>query len=213
MYTLYTIPSAAGMAPHIIFHEAKLPHRLHFIDKAGGELASPAYAALNPNRRVPTLAVGDQAIYEAAAICQFLAETHPEAGLLPPIGAPARAEALQWLTWATNTLQPDILIYFYPERWLPGADEATIAALKARVVERLYQNFAIADAHLSEWEWLAGDSYGIADIYLFMIARWTRNMTLKARDLPHLGPYMARIFDRPAVQAAFAAEGLTEPFY
>lgn len=213
-YQLYTIPSTAGMAPHIIFKEADIPHELRFIDKAAGELASPAYMALNPNKRAPTLVADGQVIFEAAAICQYLCERHPEAGLLPPIGTAARAEALQWLTWATNTLQPDILIYYYPERRLPpGADQALIDAAKAHIVNVLMDNFAIVDAHLADRQWLAGDAYGVADIYLFMVARWTRNMARKARDLPHLGPYMARIFERPAVQAAFAAEGLTAPYY
>ena len=60
---------------------------------------------------------GDLVLYETAAICLHLVDTHAHAGLAPPLGTPARALFYQWLVWLTNTLQATLIVYFYPERW------------------------------------------------------------------------------------------------
>lgn len=211
MYTLYTMPSTAGMAPHIVLREIGAAHTLVFVDKAAGGLRTPEYLALNPNGRVPTLVDGDRVVYEAAAIVLHLVDANPQAGLAPPPGTPERAVFYQWLVWLTNTIQPDMLLYFYPERTVPAG--AAADALKARAVERMHGLFAQVDRVLAERPYLLGERYTAVDPYLFMLARWTRNMTAKARELPHLGPYLERIRTRPAVREVFTVEGLSAPWY
>ncbi len=71
--------------------------------------------------------------------------------------------------------------------------------------------FEQIDGVLAGRPYLLGDAISAVDVYLFMLARWTRNMTRKARDRPHVGPYLARIMARPAVQEAYAVEGTAEP--
>ncbi|MCC7272318.1 MAG: glutathione S-transferase C-terminal domain-containing protein, partial [Alphaproteobacteria bacterium] len=104
----------------------------------------------------------------------------------------------------------DEMIWFYPDRFAPPE---VAAAVRAKIEDRLDRMFAVLDAALAGRRWLVGERFGAADAYLFMLARWTRNMPHKARDLPNLRPYLARILDRPAVRAMFAAEGLGEPYY
>ncbi|MGE0714522.1 MAG: glutathione S-transferase family protein [Alphaproteobacteria bacterium] len=210
MYRLYTRPSTAGMAPHILLHEIGAPHELVALDKDAGALTAPDYAKLNPHARVPTLVEGDLVIYEATAICLHLADRHPEAGLAPALGSDERARFYQWMAFLTNSVQADEMIWFYPERFAP---ESEAAAVRAKITDRLAQMFAVLDKAVAGRQWLAGDRFGAADAYLFMLARWTRNMPRKARDLPYLGPYLARVLDRPSVRAMIAAEGLSEPFY
>jgi glutathione S-transferase len=62
--------------------------------------------------------------------------------------------------------------------------------------------------------WFLGNDYTALDPYVFSLCRWTRNFQgSKARDLPHLGAYLRRVSERPAVQRVFAAEQLSAPFF
>ena len=209
-YRLYNSPGTAGMAPHIVLRELAVPHEIVFLDRDAGAHKTPEYLALNPLGRLPTLVDGDLVVFEAAAICLHLADRHPAAGLAPPVGHPDRARLYQWLMFLTNTVQADLMLWFYPER---VADEAHFTDARIRVEERLAAMFAPLDRALAGRDWLVGDRFSIADVYLFMLARWSRNLPRKARDLPHLGPWLARIADRPAVQEMFAVEGLSRPWY
>lgn len=210
MYTLYHSPSTASMAPHILLREIGAPHELALTDTATGAQRRPEYLRLNPHARVPTLVDGEAVIFESAAICLHLCERHPEAGFAPAIGSPARAEFLKWMIYLTNTVQAELMLYFYPERYVPPAQAD---ALKATVIERVAGMFARIDATLVDRPYLLGDAISAADLYLFMVSRWTRNASRKARDLPHLGALLARLMARPAVREAYAIEGISEPYY
>lgn len=210
MYALYHSPSTASMAPHILLRELGVPHRLVLIDTETGAQSSPEYLRLNPHGRVPTLVHGDAVIYEATAIGLYLCERHPGAGFAPAIESPLRGEFLRWMIYLTSTVQAELMLYFYAERHV-GPDQ--IAALKATTVERVAGMFGRIDAHLTDRPYLLGEQISAADIYLFMVSRWTRNTTRKARDLPHLGALLARIMARPRVQEAYAIEGIVEPYY
>ena len=210
MYTLYHAPATASMAPHILLRELRVPHELALVDTKNGGQRTPEYLRLNPNARVPTLVDGDVVIYEAAAICLHLCDRHPEAGFAPAVGSAARADFYKWLVYLTNTVQADEMLYFYPERYVSEPDQG---ALKTAVVDRVAGMFAQIDGVLAGRPYLLGAAVSAVDVYLFMLSRWTRNMPRKARDLPHLGPYLARMMARPAVQEAYAIEGIAEPYY
>jgi glutathione S-transferase len=211
MPTLYAIASSAAMAPHILLREIGAPFDLVLLDRDKAEHKQPGYLALNPHGRVPTLVDGELVLYEAAAICLHLADVNPGAGLAPPVGAPERAEFYKWLVYLTNTVQADMMLYFYPERFAEGA--AAQASVKAMAESRLNGQFDGLDRALAGWDWMLAGGYSALDPYVFMLCRWTRFMTRPARALPNLGPYLARVLERPAVRAAFAAEGLSDPYY
>lgn len=210
MYTLYHSPSTASMAPHILLRELGVPHQLALTDTETGAQRSAEYLRLNPHARVPTLVDGDTVIYESTAIGLYLCERHPEAGFAPPIGSPSRGDFLKWMVYLTNTIQAELMLYFYSERYVP---EEQRAALKTTAVDRVAEMFARIDAHLASRPYLLGEQISAADIYLFMVSRWTRNTPKKARDLPHLGALLARVMARPKVQEAYAIEGIVEPYY
>jgi glutathione S-transferase len=210
MYTLYHSPSTASMAPHILLRELGVPHDLALTDTETGAQRSAGYLKLNPHARVPTLVHGDAVIYEATAIGLYLCERHPEAGFAPPVGSPARGDFLKWMIYLTNTVQAELMLYFYGERYV-AADR--IAALQITTNDRVIEMFARIDAHLADRPYLLGEQISAADFYLFMVARWTRNAPKKARDLPHLGALLARIMARPRVQEAYAIEGIVAPLY
>src|SRR5688572_14622587 len=89
MYRLYWAPGSAAMAPHAMLEEIGVPYELWPVDLEAPR--PPDYFKLNPNGKVPTLVAKDgQAIYESAAICLYLADRHPEAGLAPALDDPLR---------------------------------------------------------------------------------------------------------------------------
>ena len=133
------------------------------------------------------------------------------ARLLPPVGTAGRAHGYKWLIWMTNSLQAALLSYFYPERWMNPGNVAAAAELKAHAQERVGVLLDQLDAELARHggPWLLGADYSVLDAYSLMLCRWTRNFSsAPARVRPQLGPHMARVLERPAVQRVFATERL-----
>lgn len=213
MIHLHHSPGTAAMAPHIVLQELGVPFELVPIDKDGGELQSTAYRQLNPNGLIPVLVDGDIVLYETAAICLHLADTHPGGALLPPLASAERSHAYKWLSWLSTTLQQALIVYFYPERWASTPD--AIAQVKAHAEQKVLVLLEQIDAQLvlRDGPWLLGTTYSLLDPYAMMLCRWTRNFAgRKARDFPHIGPWLRRVLARPAVQRVFAREALAQPW-
>ena len=210
---LYYYPGNANVAPHIVLEEIGAPFSLELVDRKSDAQKSPEYLALNPNGTIPVLVDGEVVLYEAAAICLYLADKHPEAALVPELGTPARADCYKWLFWCTNTLQAMLMHYFYPERMVDDGDEAASKQVERRAEARVAPMLDRLDAQLASHggEWMLASGHSVVDAFAFMLCRWTRNHARPARSLPHLGPYLQRMVARPAVQRTFAAEKLTLP--
>lgn len=220
MIQLHYYPSTAAMIPHIVLEELGVPYERVLVDRSQNRHKEPAYLKLNPNGLLPVLTDGELVLYETAAIVLHLCDTHPQARLAPALGTPARAHFYKWLAWCTNTLQATLIAYFYPERWVregnaEGAAEGA-AEVKARAQEKVGPMLDQLDALLAGHggPWILGGDYSAIDAYVFTLCRWTRNFTQgKARERAHLGPYLQRMSERPAVQRVFAAEKLSAPFF
>jgi glutathione S-transferase len=213
MVTLHYFPGNASLIPHLLLEELGVPFELALVDRANQAHKAPAYLALNPNGLIPVLverrAEGDLVLYETAAICLYLLDTHPGSGLAPEHGTTARAHFDKWLVWLTNTLQAALIVYFYPERW--ADDAAAVAQVKAHAEAKIGAMLDQLDSQLADQPWLLGEAISAVDLYAFVLCRWTRGMARPARSLPRLGPWLQRLLARPAVQRAFATEGLVAP--
>ncbi len=216
MITLYYFPGNASFAPHVLLRELGAPFTLRLVDRAAGELKQPAFLTLNPNGVIPVLVDGDLVLYESAAICLHLADTHPQAQLLPPLGTPERAQAYKWLIWATNTLQAALNDYFHAERKVDAGNSEGALQVKTHAQARVGELLTQIDQYLAAHgqPWFLGERFSALDPFLFMLCRWTRGFSQQpAREYPNIAPYLARVLARPAVQEAFAAEGLSAPWY
>jgi glutathione S-transferase len=219
MPTLHYHPGNASLIAHIVLEEIGAPFALEFVDRAQSVHKSKAYLAMNPNGLIPVF-IDDAprhgsaplVLYETAAICMHLADLHPAAALLPALATPERAQAYKWIAWLSNTLQPLLTMYFYPERW--ADDDAGAAAIRAKAEAKIAPMLDQLDAELARHgqAWLLGERYGVADAYAFVLCRWTRGFARPARSLAHLRPWLERVLARPAVQRAFATEKLAAPF-
>jgi glutathione S-transferase len=213
MYKLYYFPGNANLAPHMVLEEIGAPYELVLVDRNQNAHGSPEYLKLNPAGRIPVLIDADLVLPESAAICLHLADRHPEANLAPPLGTPERATFYRWLMYLTNTLQAELIAFFYPERMCD--DEQAAAQVKRHADARIGGMLDILDAQLaqSRGPFLLGERYTVADPFLMMLSRWTRMTSRPARTLPHLGAFLATMAARPAVRRAFTMEGLQEPWY
>lgn len=210
-YKLYYSPTAASLAPHILLEELNVEYELILVDQNANAHKSPEYLALNPAGLIPVLIDGDTVLSETAAICLHLADQHPEANLIPPLQSAARAQCYRWLMYLTNTLQADLMHYFHPDRL--GGEHAV--AIQARATARVMSMLDILDEQVAKsgGPFLLGKPYTIADIFMFMMCRWTRNMPNPARNRPHLGAFLDVMSRRPAVIRMHNHVQLVKPWY
>ncbi len=214
MTELHYYPATASMVPHILLEEIGKPYRRVLVDRAADAHKAPAYLKLNPNGLIPVLTDGGLVLYETAAICLHLCDTHPEAQLAPPVGSTARAHFYKWLMWLTNTLQANLIQYFYPERYVEAGNDAGVQQVKDGAERRIGAMLDQLDAELAGHggPWFMGRDYTALDAYVLTLCRWTRNFASPAaRTRPHLGPYLQRMLARDAVRRAFATEQITPP--
>jgi glutathione S-transferase len=210
---LHYYPGNASMTPHIVLEELGIPFELVYVDRNVGAHKTPEYLKLNPNGLIPVLVDGDTVLYETPAVCLYLADKHPAAGLAPKVGTAERAQLYKWLAWLNNTMQPALILFYYPERWMDDGDAAGAAKLKAQAERKIGAMLDQLEAQLVHGKhWLLGEGYSLLDPYAMMLCRWTRSFKRPARSLTRLGPYLNRVLARPAVKRALATEKLPAPY-
>lgn len=206
MYKLFFSPGSSAMAPQAVLEEIGAPYELVELDVAAKEHEAAAYRKLNPNGRIPTLVDDDFVIFETAAICQYLADKHPEAKLVPPINTRERARFYQWLTFMTNTVQVGFIDWFHPEWTFPDLERQ--AALKARAEEKLGDHFQVLHDGIGNGAFVVGSQFTVADIYLTMLARWSRLLAKPAWEWPNIKRVVGATYRRPAFQRMMDKQGI-----
>jgi glutathione S-transferase len=203
---LFYAPGACSLAAHIALREAGADFELARVDLAGGEQHSEAYRSLNPLGRVPLLATERGSLTEAPAILAWIAQTWPEAGLAPLDDPWALAQVLSFNNYLSSSVHIAFATLFRPQRFADG-DEAA-AAMKAKAPETLDQLFTIIDRKIGRGSWVHGADYTTSDLYLLVMTRWLKRVGHDLNRYPALISHAERTLTRPAVQAAFEAEGI-----
>ena len=102
---LYWAPRTRSLRALWVLEEAGVPYERVRLDLSAGEQKSAEFRAINPMAKVPALTDGTLAVAESGAICAYVAEAHPEAGLAPPVGDPARGRYLRWLFFSPGCVE------------------------------------------------------------------------------------------------------------
>lgn len=172
MYTLYWNHGSASLVAHIALEEAGVPYRLEFVDLEKDEHKSPAYLKINPNGKVPALAIeGRGAMFETNAIAMYIADRHPGAGLAPAIEDPARPRYTQWMIHFTNSIQPLYLLYYYPERHT--TEPAHAPEIRAKAAEQIGEAWDRIERVLAAGgPYMLGDRFSAADLPVLMLSHW-----------------------------------------
>jgi glutathione S-transferase len=211
MLALHYYPGNASLLPHMVLRELGVPFELRLVDRGQGAQKSPEYLKLNPNGRIPVLVDGDLVLFETAAIVLHLVDKYPDAGLAPPVGTAERAEFYKWMVHLTNTPQPEFRVWFYPHEHVN--DETAVPSVKETAGQRLDRMFDVISEQLGDKQWLLGERFSAADLFLLMLMRWSRGMPRPARAIPNLNAFGERVFARPAVQETFKTEGIRTPVF
>ncbi|GJD63052.1 glutathione S-transferase family protein [Methylobacterium frigidaeris] len=209
--TLYYSPGACSLAPHIALEETGAAFEAVKVDFATAEQRGGRYLAINQKGRVPALAEGEWVLTENPAILRYIARRHPEAGLWPE-DPREEARCAEWLAWISSTIHPAYAHIRRAERY--ATDEAAIESVKAKGHETCADLWTMIEVGLSRGGWAAGEHYSVADPYLLVFWHWGRGQVLgydMARQFPSWTDHARRMAERPAVQRAFAREGLPLP--
>ena len=198
---LYYSPGACSLSPHIVLHEAGLAFEPVLASTKTHQLADGTdYYSINPKGYVPLLELDNgERLSEGPAIVQYIADQVPAKNLAPANGTMARYRLQEWLNFISSELHKGFSPLFNPA--MP--EEA-----KALSRTRLRERFAWINEQLEGKQCLMGDTFSVADAYLFTVASWGKHVGVDIASLPNLTAYMARVAARPAVQAAMKAEGL-----
>ncbi len=205
---MYGSQSTASLVVHWLLIELGIEHELRQLDFDRREQKSPEYLALNPVGRVPTLVIDGQVLTESAAIAMHLADLHPQAGLAPAPGTPARGDYYRWMWFCVYTLMPAYRAWFYPDE---PAGEANIAVVKERAraqLEAAWQQ--MADHLATHGPYVLGHPLSAVDFVLTMLMRWSRNMPRPTDSWPSLLAHAQRMKARPSFAEVYRREGISD---
>ena len=197
---LYFSQGACSLSPHIALREAGLPFTLESVDLRAKKTGAGAdFKAVNPKGYVPVLELPDgQRLTEGPAIVQYIADQRPEARLAPPAGTMERYRLQEWLNFISSEIHKTFSPLFYPQ---------TPEEWKHVLRERLAGRFEQVDAALDGRPFLCGETFTVADGYLYTVLRWAKPFNeLDLARWPNLKAYFERVNGRPAVRAAVEAE-------
>ncbi len=196
---LYISPGACSLSPHIVVRELGLDIGVEAVNLGTKVTASGAdFRAINPKGYVPALVLDDGSLLtEGAVIVQYLADSKPEAGLLAKPGTLERYRTQEWLNFVAAEVHKGFSPLFRKD--CPAEWQAVVRAT-------LNTRFQLIDAHLADNAYVMGERFTVVDAYLFTVLGWARFTNLDLTGYPNITAYLARVGERPAVQAALAAE-------
>lgn len=199
---LYFSPGACSLAPHIALHELGAPFTALKVDLKTHKVADGTdYYAVNPKGYVPTLELDNgERLTEAAVVLQYIADRKPGT-LAPAFGTMERYRLMEWL----NFISTEVHKQFAP-LWYPTTPDATKEAQKAKLASR----FDVISKTLAKQPYLTGESFTIADAYLFTVVNWSGTLGVDLSRWPALQQFQTRVAARPKVQQAMREEGLVK---
>ncbi|WP_445143536.1 glutathione S-transferase family protein [Dyella sp. Tek66A03] len=198
---LYYLPGASSLAGHIVLEWSGAPYEA--VRMTHDIIRSPAYLARHAGGAVPMLEHGDFSLSENVAMLGYLADLHPEAGLLGDGTPRGRAEVMRWLGFLNSDVHKAFLPIFKASLFLKEESLAGMLAENARQHVRMY--LERLDAQLDGRDWLTG-TRSVADPYLFVILRWTVGTDIGLCGLDHLRRFARRMEADPGVRAALLVE-------
>lgn len=195
--TLYHAAPSRSSIVRWMLEEVGEPYDLQLLSLSKGEQLAPDYLAINPMGKVPALRHGDAVITEAAAICSYLADEFPAAGLNIPIGDARRGPYLKWLFFGPSCIEPAMI-----DRASPRKEEARRGMLGYGDFDTVMEVVAKAVAH---GPYLMGEQFTAADVVVGSTLRWGIMFTILP-ERPEFVAYVARLSQRAALQRAVALD-------
>ncbi len=191
----YHNPMSRGRIAHWMLEEVGVPYTLKLLNFEKREHKTPEFLAINPMGKIPTLVHGSTVVTESAAICAYLADAFPAAGLAPNTTDPARGTYLRWLFFGAGSLEPAIIdrMLSRPASERPSAMSYGSHEDASNAVEKA----------ITPGPCILGQRFSAADVYIGSCIGFGL-MTKSLEVRPAFQAYVARNSARPAYQRAEA---------
>ena len=187
----YTNPMSRGRVVRWILEEIGAPYQTEILDYASS-MKAPEYLRINPMGKVPAIAHKGKVVTEVAAICAYLADAFPDAGLSP---SPAeRADYYRWMFFAAGPIEA--AFSNKAAGFVPAADKQRMFG---------YGNFDLAidafETAVKDKTYVAGGKFSAADVYVGSMLNFMMSFNL-LEPRPAFSAYVDRLKERPAFQRA-----------
>jgi glutathione S-transferase len=204
VFTLYFARNTCALASHIALIDAGAPYDLKRIDFRATEQHSPAYVAINPKARVPSLLTPHGILTETPAILAFIAQSFP-GGRTAPLDDPfAFAEMQSFNTYLCSTVHVAHAHRMRGNRW--ADEETSLADMRRKVPQSVGACYDLIESAMFRGPWVMGEAYTVADPYLFTLAQWLEDDGVDPARIPRVIEHRARMLEMPNVKQAIAEE-------
>lgn len=190
----YHWPMSRAAMVHWMLEELGVPYEVILLDLRKQEHKTPEFLAINPMGKVPAVEHDGAVITESAAICCYLADLFPQAGLAVPPGDPQRGPYLRWLFFAAGCLEPAFVdrLLQRPEGPYGALGYGSLDAVLGAITRQLRD---------SGGPNLLGDRFTAADLLVSAQLRWARTMSILP-EVPEIEAWLTRVEQRPALQSS-----------
>jgi len=199
-------PSPRAFKVLVVAHHLGIDYEFVLCDLTRGDQKSAAYAAINPNQRMPSLQDGDFTLWESNAIIQYLATKKPESGLLPA-DERGRADVSRWQFWESTTWDPACAILVFEravKRFFGGGAPDPVEVEKG--LQRFHRAAKLLDAHLRGRAYVCCDRLTLADFALAADLTMAEPAQLPLEDYGEIRRWGGRLADLPAWQRTRAMQ-------
>ena len=202
MLKLFYSPGSCAFASHIALEESGAAYETRRIDFGSAEQTKPEYLAINPKGRVPALMTDRGILTESPAILLYIAQSFPAANLAPLADPFALAKMQAFNSFMCATVHVAHAHRVRAHRWTD--DAAAMETMKKKTPQNMRDCFGMIERDMLTGPWVMGDSYSVADGYLFTLARWLEGDGVDVKAFPKVTAHMQRIAERPAVKKVLA---------
>lgn len=204
MLKFYYTPGTCALASHIALVEAGADFTPVKIDFKTNEQNSPAYLAINPKGRVPSLVTERGILTETQAMLAFIAQSYPKAKLAPLDDPFAFAQMQAFNSYLGSTVHVAHAHKGRGPRW--ASEESSFADMKRKIPESMGACFALIETKMFKGPWVMGEQYTVCDPYLYTIGGWLEGDGVDVAKFPRVAEHRQRMAERPAVKAALDEE-------
>lgn len=196
----YRAPMSSAVPVASVLSELQVPHDRVDVDLKKGDQRKPAFLALNPNGKVPTLVVDGRPMFEAAAIMQWLGDRFGVAKKLwPATEDPARLDALSWSTWTYVTLGGAIQRYNISSSTM-SPKELHHAPIAEHAKGQIVELFGLLDARLAKQPFMLGESFSVLDVIVGSMVLWANACGLQTTGQAALSAWVEKCKARPSIR-------------
>jgi glutathione S-transferase len=207
MYKLYARKNTGSAAVEALLGCLGVTFEMIDVEKTEAGAAPAWFLKVNPRGEIPALQLPDGSVMtESAAIMIYLADAHPEAGLAPASGTPARGQYLRWMIYMAAAAYTSDLRLYYPHRY--STDPSHESGIKAKAIIDLARDFDVFAAEMGAGPFVLGERMTAVDIYTAMLFTWSDDVEGVFARHPKLKTLYEELAANPAVRKAWDRNGM-----